>query len=323
MPCYRPWLGLPQDENENGKRPLSLVAPWNPDNSSLFPDAVRVPCGKCIGCRLDQSRQWADRMMLELDNTGKGIFLTLTYNNDHVPEPEDYEGRGIYTLQKSDLQKFFKRLRKRYSDREIRFYACGEYGSTTYRPHYHAIVFGLSLDDFPEENKFFVGKNDLGDPYYNVKEIQDTWSIKGDQIGFVCVSEVSWKTCAYVARYVQKKVLGSHELFYEAYGLEKEFSLMSRRPGIGAYYLKKHPDLFDLSNLYTKGNPNPISIPKYFLQKLSLTDPVKYDKLCNERKQFASDASLLKMQQTELEFCEQCVLEERLHSSKAKNLKRL
>lgn len=139
MSCYHPWLGVPDyDCLEDGKRTYKLTSPYDPTLKQMYPGSIAIPCGHCIGCRLDYSRSWADRMMLELDHTKKAIFITLTYNNDHVPFTADENTGefGVLSLDKTDLQKFFKRLRKRYSDKEIRFYAAGEYGSNTQRPQY-------------------------------------------------------------------------------------------------------------------------------------------------------------------------------------------
>lgn len=345
MACYHPWLGV-RDWDESPDVHYKLVCGWSPDIAKLHPGSVRIPCGKCIGCRLDYSRTWADRMMLELESSKKGIFVTLTYNNNHVPFTEDeYTGEfGVLSLDKRDVQLFFKRLRKRYPDKEIRYYLSGEYGTNTKRPHYHAIIFGLGLDDFPK--KVPLKKNELGQLLYTDQILQDVWSIRKyrlvpvigkrgkslkrmekewyyDPIGFVSFSEVSWKTCAYVARYVMKKVGLVSDPIFDEFSAVPEFSLMSRRPGLGAYYLDDHPDLFDNSNIYVRCNPDPISVPKFFLFKLKLTDPDRYDKIIAQRKEFAQDALLLKLQKTELSYIEQLEVEENHKLAVTKALKRL
>ena len=114
-------------------------------------DFIEIPCGKCIGCRLDYSRDWANRMMLEASYHEQNYFITLTYDDLHVPKsyypcPETGEALPSLTLSKRDVQLFLKRLRK-LTGQQFRYYLCGEYGSTTHRPHYHLIVFGLVLDD--------------------------------------------------------------------------------------------------------------------------------------------------------------------------------
>ena len=321
MSCYHPMLGVPDYESlsENGKRIYKILpySIYDPLDRSLYPGAISIPCGKCIGCRLDYSRSWADRMMLELDHTKKGVFFTLTYDNDHVPLTCDDDGQfGWFTLEKSDLQKFFKRLRKRFKDKEIRFYAAGEYGSNTQRPHYHAIVFGLSLDDFPDRS--LQGKNELGQCHYRSDLLQGIW-----KQGFCVLSDVSWKTCAYVARYVTKKVLSSDGFLEYTYGCAPEFSLMSRRPGLGAYYMFDHPDMFANSNIYVSGHDQPISIPKYHLKKLELIDKDLYDKIIQERSVYARDRELKKLINTDLSYVEQLEVEENKKLARTSALKRL
>ena len=233
MSCYHPIAAYPDysERTSNGKVAYKLFGRYDPDCRLVDPKVIAVPCGRCIGCRLDYSRQWADRMMLELEHTGKAIFVTLTYDNDHVPQIEGQEGEfGSLTLDKIDLQLFFKRLRKKFSDKEIRYYACGEYGENTLRPHYHAIIFGLALEDFPD--RVPLGRNELGQLHYKSAVFQRIWSN-----GFIVLADVSWKTCAYVSRYVQKKVFAGKQIMSDVFGAEPEFSLMSRRPGIGAFYL--------------------------------------------------------------------------------------
>lgn len=309
MSCYHPLLGIPNYDHlsDEGKRIFDIIPGGNysPEFKKIYPGAVSIPCGHCIGCRLDYSRSWADRMMLELDHhKGKAIFVTLTYDNEHVPITyDDYGEVGYFSLWKPDLQKFFKRLRKAFPDKEIRYYAAGEYGSTTFRPHYHAIIFGLSLEDFPDLRQ--RGLNDLKQAHYESMVFQRIWNQ-----GFCLLAAVSWQTCAYVSRYVQKKVFAAELPIQDLYDCEPEFSLMSRRPGIGAPYMADHPDMFDQSNIYVRGHDKPISIPKYFLTKLELTDPELADKIKKQRADFVRDKELLKMQQTELSFIEQLEVEE-------------
>lgn len=323
MSCYHPILGVRDEINDNGKWTYKLTGRWTPEDAALEPFSVRIPCGKCIGCRLDYSRAWADRMMLELDHTGKAVFATLTYDNEHIPYNgcDDFSREGnfqAFTLYKKDLQDFFKRLRgrKRFEDKEIRFYAAGEYGSTTDRPHYHAIIFGLSLDDFPD--KVPLKKNELGELWYNSPYFTEIW----DQ-GYTVLSEVSWQTCAYVARYVQKKVYHGSSFLTDLFDCQPEFSLMSRRPGIGGKYIEDHPDCFDLMQFHVKGHDKSIAFPKYFLKKLALTDPCLYDSIVEDRKKFAEDACFLKMQQTDLSFIQQMELEENAKLTHSSLLKRL
>ena len=307
MSCYHPIAGYPDFSSvtDNGKRVYKLNGRYDPELKRIDPYYISIPCGRCIGCRLDYSRAWADRMMLELDHSKKAVFLTLTYDNDHVPFTEqEYTGEfGCFSLNKRDLQLFFKRLRKQFKGYEIRFYAVGEYGTNTFRPHYHAIVFGLGLEDFRDRK--LLGSNELGQPHFKSDYLASIW-----QNGFCVIADVSWETMAYVSRYVQKKVYAGYNFLTDQFDAVPEFSLMSRRPGIGGYYMQDHPELFDYSVIHVKGCPKDIQIPRYFMKKLELTEPDLFAKIQDERKKFSEDHILLKMQQTDLSFLEQLEVEE-------------
>ena len=154
MSCYHPLIGIPVkgETTVNGKQKYWIR---KREDSADFQkeldlnEHILIPCGHCIGCRLDYSRSWADRMMLELETAKKGLFITLTYNNENAHWSEfDEFGIPVYaTLDKRDCQLFMKRLRKRFQNLSIRFYLAGEYGEITLRPHYHAILFGIGLCD--------------------------------------------------------------------------------------------------------------------------------------------------------------------------------
>lgn len=200
------------------------------------PSMIIIPCGKCVGCMLDYSRSWADRCLLELDHAGKGIFLTLTYDDLHVPITD----AGHQTLDYRHVQLFNHRLRKFMkrklnSDLKLRFYCSGEYGSTTLRPHYHMIAFGLSIDDFPDFEVLSSQRN--GKILYKSDFLNRLWSH-----GHVVVAGVSWQTCAYVARYTAKKLGLKQPLEFDQV---PPFSKMSLKPGLGGYFLEDHPDYID------------------------------------------------------------------------------
>lgn len=135
MSCYRPISMLVTGVRDNGKKALyplktSLDDPhfsaYTRDNYEI----IQVPCGRCLGCRLDHAKMWSDRCMLELQDHDEAYFVTLTYDDQHVTLSDE----NAATLVKSDLQNFFKRLRK--DGQKIRYFACGEYGENTFRPHY-------------------------------------------------------------------------------------------------------------------------------------------------------------------------------------------
>lgn len=152
-------------------------------------EAVQLPCGQCIGCRLDYSLHWAVRCMHEAQMHDENCFLTLTYSDEHVPSSG--------SLDKGALQKFWKRLRKRFPERRIRYFACGEYGERLHRPHYHACVFGF---DFPDRELFMMRE---GIPLYTSEALAQCWPF-----GFCSIGDVTFESAAYVARYACKKITG-------------------------------------------------------------------------------------------------------------------
>lgn len=146
-------------------------------------------------------------------------FLTLTYNDKHLP--------ADYSLVLEHHQLFMKRLRKKYEGRLIRYYHCGEYGDNTLRPHYHTIVFNLDFAD-----KKYLKKTESGSMLYTSHELDGIWSYGDCYIG-----NVTFESAAYCGRYVMKKLTGSRKSEYGS--REPEYSTMSRRPGIGSPWLKK------------------------------------------------------------------------------------
>lgn len=312
MSCYNPYVAFKDYDSgltEKGKFLYRLNGKFDPAYIDMYPkgDVIKVPCGKCLGCQLDRSRQWADRMYLEFLSSGKkAVFVTLTYDDLHVPLVIDPETEAItgLTLSKRDAQLFFKRLRKEFPDKKIRYYECGEYGKkSTLRPHLHAIIFGLDIDeDFPDHYQYFLKYNELGQPTWSSMRLFNIW--KNGRVG---ISPVSYKTCAYVSRYCMKKAFDIEPPYKNA---EKEFNTMSRRPGLGAYYLgeneEKLLEVCDKSHIYFNDDQSSYkaSIPKYFLKKLQLKYPEEYNKMIQERRVIAHDQDLLKLQQTELSYQE-------------------
>lgn len=273
MPCYFPitaWRA-PSVNKESGKRPL--VFQRSKGLSDL--DALTVPCGNCIGCRIDKSRTWAIRCVHESKMHQANCFVTLTYDDEHLPAGG--------SLVKSDLQKFFRALRDRgYT---VRYFSCGEYGDGSQRPHYHALLFGL---DFSEDRKLHSRSNS-GFPQYTSKILTDTWGK-----GHATVSAFSYATAAYTARYVMKKVRGknaSDDPVYSRYNLvtgelfqaEPEFALMSRRPGLGSsWYAKYKSDTFPSDFLVHDGKKHPV--PRFYLDKLKVNDERTFKKIRGKRR---------------------------------------
>lgn len=248
-----------------------------PDTESL-----RLPCGGCLSCRMDKARDWAVRCQLELQDHSEGCWSTLTYSDHYVPP----------TLQKTHLSAWLKRLRARHPNRTIRFFASGEYGEKTNRPHYHAILFGLSDDP----------------------SIQDTWPF-----GHVRVDPLSPAAIAYVAGYAAKKVgwkLDKGERVDpetgEVYEYQPPFIQMSRRPGIGGS-ARKHWQSWKESAIW---HNRPVPVPRFLHEAYKQHASPQSLQNLNEQKQLrhSLDASGQGLDYTADRLKAAAVLAQRKHS---------
>lgn len=185
------------------------------------PDMLKLPCGQCMGCRIRESVDRANRCILETMHHDENWFITLTYDDEHLPFSSD----GVATLNYRDIVNFNKNLRRQleyhYGFKEpLKFMYAGEYGEKQgcNRPHYHGIYCNLPL---PNLIKF--GVNHQGDIVYRSPFLEKIW-----KKGFVTVGRADWQSCAYVARYVCKKHKGKDKGWYEANGVTPEKCVMSK-----------------------------------------------------------------------------------------------
>lgn len=258
MACSSPLKGFVVGKTESGKDKLRICSFHTAYVESGFKriyDYKLIPCGRCVGCKLNYAREWSIRCCLEASFYDSNYFLTLTYDDNNNP----------HNLIKDDLRNFIKKLRtylSRAGKPEIRFFACGEYGSQTLRPHFHLIVFNLVLDDLK-----YLKRSKTGYDLYESKFLTNIWSK-----GFVQVGECTIKTASYVARYCLK---GINHSDISDYGFNKEFVLMSRRPGIGYGYFDLYKNnIYDTDKIYFSfGDFNSCSPPKYFDNLMSNLDP--------------------------------------------------
>ena len=209
MPCYHPIIGWRSAvPNENGNYPIL----FNNNRKTILGPETKIPCGRCIGCRLEYSRQWAVRCVHESKMHSNNCFITLTYDDVHLPDDR--------SLHVEHFQRFMKRLRKKCGF--VRFFHCGEYGENLGRPHYHAILFGLDFGD----KRLFSRRDDIN--LYTSYDLSKLWTF-----GFSTVGDCNFDTAAYCARYTLKKFRGSPEAREAHYGGRRpEYCTMSRRPGI-------------------------------------------------------------------------------------------
>lgn len=264
---------LEKFKNEYRKIYDKTISPYA---EKIIRESIDIPCGHCVECRLNYSRTWADRIMLEAKDYEHNYFVTLTYDNEHLPFTAD----GLMTLQPKDLQDFLKRLRRKKEPDIIRFFACGEYGDVGKRPHYHAILFNCSLDDLE-----YYGQS-TAHPIFVSDFLTKTWNK-----GHVIVAPLNWQTAAYTARYCMKKNKGLTKEYFEAIGIEPEFLRMSRRPGIAANYFEQHYKKIYINDeliLSDDSGGRKSKPPRYFDQRLEKIDEVWY-KLIKDRRRYIAE----------------------------------
>lgn len=243
-------------------------------NASITKVPLSLPCGQCTGCRLEHSRQWAMRCVHEAKMHKENCVLSLSYNPEKLPEN--------LSLVKRDLQLFFKRMRKAVG--RFRYYACGEYGERSRRPHYHAAIFGFDVVD-----KKFYKRSKIGTSLYTSELMNDIWGN-----GFVVVGEMNFESAAYIARYVVDKMTGDMaDMWYSWidddgvwHDVEPEFAVMSRRPGIGTSYYKKYgAEVLAHDSVVMRGQ---VVRPPRFYDKLSdAVDPKRMEVLKRKRRREA------------------------------------
>lgn len=300
----------PDDNMENLESFMKSHPNWN---------YTVIPCKKCIGCRLDYSREWANRGFLESQNWEQNYFVTLTYDEKHLPKNK--------SLEPKEFSNFIKRLRRymEYNNIQkegIRFMGCGEYGEQRERPHYHIIFFNLNLPVESFYNARIINKN----TYWQNKIIEKCWDK-----GISNVSSVTWNNIAYTARYITKKINGSmaHEEYEvdketgEAIDREKEFFRASRNPGIGAYYFEDNVEkIYNNDEIIIKNRAGTVSSkpPKYFDRLLEKDNPEQLKAIKKERRKRQRDNIKAKQETTSNTQLEQLAIEERTLTDKTLKL---
>ena len=269
MPCFSPLKGW-VDSDTGGIK-------FRRDGSTA---TMEVACGQCLGCRLDRSRMWAMRIVHESSLHDDNCFVTLTYDDVHVPVD--------WSLNRKHFVDFMKRLRKAVEPEKLRFFMCGEYGSrckhgidlervvcplcNVGRPHYHACLFNCSFPDLVS-----YGSRD-GELCFTSALLERIWGF-----GFVSVGDVNFVSAAYVARYILKKVTGDraddHYLCCDLDGvvtfLEPEYCTMSRRPGLGREWFAKYSsDVFPSDEVPVPGSGVFRGVPRYYEAIFKCSDPL-------------------------------------------------
>lgn len=268
MPCYSPLRAWRGGFTKNGKRSVVFSV-----REAELPEAIDLPCGQCIGCRLERSRQWAMRCVHEASMYGKNCFITLTYAPEYLPSDGSVDVR--------EVQLFMKKLRKAFPKDRIRFFLCAEYGSELARPHYHACLFNFDFED----KYFWMIRN--GNKLYRSPKLESIWGK-----GFCLVGEVTFESAAYVARYIMKKITGEdaidHYVDKNTGEVKKpEFVTMSRGGkgglgGIGKRWFERYVnDVFPSDFVVMRGKK--MKPPKYYDKIYDGQNPNLYDKIRETR----------------------------------------
>jgi hypothetical protein len=277
VPCFHP---LSAWYTDSGKISFSAT--------SKSGKPIQLPCGKCHGCRLEKSRQWATRCMHEASLHEENCFITLTYDNDNLPEGA--------TLVKKDFQLFMKKFRHYLAKKgkKCKFFMAGEYGDQgTRRPHYHAIIFGYNFKDW-----IYLGKTPSGNEKYTSPQLQKIWNK-----GYVQIGTVTFESAAYVARYCTKKINGElanevnpetglkhyeryDETTGEIYEVIPEYSTCSRggRNGRGIAYdwfQRYKGDCYPKDYFHINGQP--VKPPRYYDNLLKEQEPDKMEEIKERR----------------------------------------
>ena len=236
---------------------------------------MQVACGQCRGCRLEQRRQWAMRIVHEASLHEDNCFLTLTYDDAHLPADR--------SLSKRDLQLFVKRLRKQEAkvDRRFRYFGVGEYGGRTGRPHYHLCMFGFD----PGDKRYLASVGDH--KVYLSPEVERAWPLGLHQVG-----SLTEKSARYVAGYVQKKVHRAPGRATvdvvdrdsgQVFAVTPEFAQMSRRPGIGRGWIERYRDEV-VAGCEVVSEGRPTRAPSYYDRIIGEVDPGALEEVKRERR---------------------------------------
>ena len=227
---------------------------------------LMLPCSRCIGCRLERSRQWAVRITHEASLYEQNSFLTLTFNNESLAS-QCPDG----SLDRRHMQLFIKRLRQ-VLPQKVRVFYCGEYGEKFSRPHYHMCLFNC---DFSDDRVLWSIKK--GFKYYTSRLLSDVWGF-----GHAVISDLTFDSAAYVARYCTKKITG--KMASDHYkGRLPEFCQASLKPGIGTGWLEKfgQSDVFCWDELVINGAR--CKPPRFYDKYLEKIDPIAFSVMKKKR----------------------------------------
>lgn len=288
-----------------------------------------IPCGHCWACKLNYSAEWATRIMCEAKEHQHNYWITLTYDDEHLPKYEAFtDGENTFyddgtwngTLEPEQVTRFIKRLRKELNTTGMKYFYCGEYGEHTKRPHYHMILMGAPLDitkfyDFHQDDAFKM--------HWKSEQIEKLW-----KYGMIDVSELEWSNAAYTARYCVKKIFNEpkSETEYAKMGKISEFVRMSRRPGIAKNYYENHKyEIYagdEMIMRTIKGNVGRYKPPKAWDKIFKEEFPDQWELIKKSRETAAERSKKLERSLSDYTDQEMLKIKEELITVKANNLPR-
>lgn len=247
--------------------------------------SMAVPCGKCPSCYARRASSWSFRLMEEEKISSSSLFLTLTYDTKHVSITQ----KGFMQIQKRDVQLFFKRLRKT-NENKIKYFAVGEYGGKTNRPHYHIILFNAKQET-----------------------IQPSW-----QLGSVHYGQVTGASIGYTLKYISKlKKIPLHKNDDR----QPEFALMSK--GLGKNYLTPqmvqwHKNIPNERLYVNLLDGKKCAMPRYYKQKIYEKNELKAIGLSVRQKMLQDKYKLI--ESDDLYFTKQYAAYEQAFTKMERNL---
>lgn len=269
VPCYSPVRAF---KGRDGVATLARRQGWSDR-------AFAVACGQCVGCRLARAQSWAIRCVHEAQMHESSCFVTLTYDQGHVPADGSVDVR--------EWQLFAKRVRKELGP--FRFLHCGEYGGRSYRPHYHALLFGVEFSDAlcverQGETKLYWSETlarlwPKGQHRVGAVSLQSAAYVARYCVGKATKNPTTWDGVAYYEERYRRVDLETGEEFY----VRPEYATMSRRPGLGAtWYAKFWRDVFPSDQVVIDGKRLPV--PDYYSRKLQVDAPEMFEAIQAERR---------------------------------------
>ncbi|WNK13823.1 MAG: replication initiator protein [Microvirus sp.] len=222
-------------------------------------ESITLPCGKCYPCLSRRASGWSYRLMKEERISSSSYFITFTYDDEHVPRTDN----NFKTLYKRHLQLFFKKLRKLHPPRCIKYFCAGEYGTSSYRPHYHAILFNLDLSKLLNKRDAYFIKTrqiilDGKSPFHS-----QLWPHGHITIGLTTAASVG-----YTLKYMMKE---SRIPLHKNDDRVPEFQLQSK--GLGKSHLSDNMIAWHESDILNRmyiplSDGKKIAMPRYYKNKL-------------------------------------------------------